>query len=90
MSIGHLVQIYENAGVAMIELRPAGRTSGYRNGIEWVGDTLVQLLGSMEIASLVHQPLEDFHAAKQFLASSTLGAHCVRLSPTGLWCLHSL
>ncbi len=62
VSIGHLVQIHENARVTMVELHTLREEHrSVAMGIERK-DSLVQLLGSIEIASLVHQPLENLQA----------------------------
>ena len=58
-SIGHLMQIYENAGITMIELdalREEHRCITMRIKGK---DALMQLLGSIEIISLVHKPMEN-------------------------------
>ncbi len=62
MSIGHLVKIYEDAGVAMIELdalREEHRS--ITMGIERK-DALMQLLGCIKIVSLINQPLENLQS----------------------------
>ncbi len=62
MSVGHLVKIYQDAGIAMI--KPDALREEHRSitmGIERK-DALMQLLGCIKVVSLINQPLENLQS----------------------------
>lgn len=62
MTVGHLMEIYQDAGIAMI--KPDALREEHRSitmGIERK-DALMQLLGCIKVVSLINQPLENLQS----------------------------